>query len=324
MLTKNQKQKHNKYITGSKLGAILGLDPYVSKYTIYMQMKNLLDDDKNDLTTTDETDEMKMGSYMETVIHNFIRDEWGWNVFQPRENMGWKQHPKIPYIGCFVDRLLLDDDDQERIIAILEFKNVMTRMSIRTNEWNEGIPPHYHAQAYLEMMVYDTQIGYVVACFGGGPPKRFRIERDYAIDDFILEECQKFWIELKENRMPEVDGYESTTATIKKIYKHNYYDLLPGNDEILDLARNYEKFKEEEKKAITQKRLYYNKLISAVGNNSGFFFGDLDAKKPRVITWKKTKTTEKFNEEKFKEENPEEYAKYLDRREGYRRIYINI
>ncbi|MFW9872555.1 MAG: YqaJ viral recombinase family protein [Candidatus Thorarchaeota archaeon] len=309
MLTDIQLKLHNNHITGSKVASILRLNPYESKYECFARMKDLL-------PPKEQTDIMKAGLYAEEAIEKWCINEWGWKVVKLPETLAWREHNKYKMLGGFIDRLLNIHGNRSKFTHVGEFKNISYR---NKDSFENGIPEYYQCQLHFYNMLWELD-GILVACIGGNDYKYFHLDRNKEIEEFITEECVKFWEDLQNERWPDPDETDSTSSAIKQLFPRANDNLQPGTPEILESAIQYNHWREKEAEAKKEKQKFANIITNAIGDNLGFSFNDNKSR----ITWKQSKDSEKFNLDKFKKDHPDIYKEYLINISGARRLHIKI
>jgi len=259
-MTTEQREIHDQFITGSKVASILALPgAFVSKFSLFARMTGYeawpeLDDPR-----------LRAGTYAELMIAEWCRMEYGWKLVDGPE--GGAFHPQYPFIYGLVDRILIENG---RNLAVVEFKNVDFFMS---KEWVDGTPDKYLAQVYLYMMIHNLP-GWIVACFGGNRFERYEITRNAEIEDYILQECIKFWDDLKTEKWPVPDMGRTTGDTIRHLYANPNEKILPGSWEDFSLAKRYDSFNRAGKRIEAYREEYANILKNRIGDNIGMVFPD--------------------------------------------------
>ena len=287
-------KEHNSIITGSKVGAIIGVNEYCSAYTMFARMKGVE-------LWPEQTMKMRAGQYAEEMIEKWCKEEWGWDVQRPPE--AFKTHPNYNFLGGSVDRLRKDQNG--KFDAILEFKNV-------SRSW-EVVPSYYEAQCRFYSILWDLP-AILVACFGGCDFQSFEIPRDKTIEKFLLDKCLAFWENLQADIWPEPNASRETYTSIKARYP-THTDALTkeGNADLQNIFDKYIHYAGMEKKDAEAKQLYQNKLCNALGYHEQMVFPDGSS-----FSWKKTKDRKKFDSKTFEIEHTDLYQKYLTTTEGAR------
>lgn len=306
-LTEKQLELHNKSITGSKVASILSLPgAYQSKYELFAQMKGYAE------SNIEETERMKAGSYMEAGMRKWCRGEWSWTLRKgPEEGI---THPQYPFMYGLVDSIRTQNGHPG---AVVEFKNVDKFIQ---PQWEDGPPDKFKTQVYFYMQLLDLP-GVIVACFGGNHFELYELPRNPQIENYIIKKCCEFWDDLQNDRWPPVDGSESCTETLKKLYPDHNKNMLTGTEEQLQLAIEYEKAKAKVKDAEAEKSEMGNKLRDIIAENEGILF---PGGKDKVTNKKTNQKKMKFNEEQLEREDPETYKRYLYLPPGHRTLRVSV
>jgi len=200
-------------VTASKAAAIIGVSPWQSPYSLWMEMKGLTE-------PREQTSAMSRGNYLEPAILAWWRD-------QHPEIGDYAEQVWMPYqewAGATVDAAGADDDS-----IIVEAKS-----AARMDEWGDpgtdAIPPSYLAQVYFQLAVTGAARCYVPVI---GPYLDFSeyvVEADAAFQDDILARCKAFHDSLEADEPPELDASVATYNTVRK----QHADI---DDETVDLAQ---------------------------------------------------------------------------------------
>jgi len=305
MLTEKQLETHNRCITGSKIASILGLSPWNSKWQLFAEMHG--DIEPPDISTV----RMKMGGYAEKMMDEYVEKELGWNIASgPEEG---KFHPKYTFLWGLVDRLQLNETSQPA--RIIEYKNVSV---FAKKDWEEGPPDYYRSQIHFYSALWDLPATFFTI-FGGNDPQVFEVERDKEIEGYIIDQAVVFWDDLQNDRYPKPDGSDFCTKTLAKMFASPDAKLIPGDQDTLDMAIEYHNAQIQEKEVTERTNFWGNRLREAIGNHNGFLFDD-----GSKATWKKNKDSLKFDQKKFKDENPELAKGYYGLVPGPRVLRVDI
>lgn len=218
---------HNarKGITGSDIGAILGVSPFKSTYTLWAEKRGLVSD------RIEPSIPMRMGTLFEPAIRQLFAE----------------QHPEVEVIetGTWVsnsnpdykanpDALMIDNEGN---IGIVEIKHT-------SQYWSE-LPRTYFEQVhwYLHVLGLDFAI---VAAVTGGRYTEFVVTYDQSHADDVLDRVQAFQRLVDQNVEPDYDGSTSTYETIRTLSP----GLTDGETELghlwVNLANAKQRFDEAE------------------------------------------------------------------------------
>lgn len=286
-LTKEEWLRYRKKgITGTDAGAICGLNPYVSAFSVYQ-------DKTSDFIETVDNEAMKQGRDFEEYVAKRFEEETGLNV---RKANAIFQNEEHPIMLADFDRLIVGQK------AGLECKTVSPYSS---DKWADGnIPLHYQMQVqhYLAVSGYDCW--YIAALIFGKEFIIRKIERDEELISNLITIEERFWNEYVEKRiMPDPDGSKDCSEAIANLYfssdKEKTIELL-GVD--LDLKRRDELVnlieKMEKEKASIDQKIQLQLEDAAYGTTAGY-----------KVSWI-TSESKRLDTKRLKEEKPDIYNDY--------------
>lgn len=202
------------------------------------------------------------------------------------------------------------------IIAILDVRAIGINGPASTYEWdNDGVPPKYETQGLHAFAV--TGIGHVVYAAlvaNEGLVVRTRNYEDDDIQDLIEAEFG-FWENVETKTEPEVDGSESTYRALHKLFPAQVEGksvTLEGGQ--VDTYRQWANAKDMSDTAEKLATLLRAQLELIVGDAESVV---VDGK--AVITYKKSKDSERFDLDAFREANPELAKEFTNPVPGSRR-----
>ena len=183
-------------ISGSEIGAILGLSPFTSAYTLWAQKTGLIDSE------TVGNIAMRLGQLVEPAILQLYREQ---HPEQQVFEVGTFAHKDFDWAHANPDGLCVDESGNP---FILEIKHTATY-------W-DAIPEHYKAQVFWYMWVFDVKKA-VFAVVNAGRYKEYELD----FDDFefaaILDRVTKFRRLVETGEAPDWDGSESTFETVRSL-----------------------------------------------------------------------------------------------------------
>ena len=183
-------------ISGSEIGAILGLSPWVSAVTLWAEKTG-----KIERTVTANT-AMRLGTLVEPAIRQLYIEQHP--EHEVRE-VGTYASVHASWMHANPDAVCLDENGDG---YILEIKHTATY-------W-DAIPEHYKAQVYWYMYVFDLQKA-VFAVVNAGRYKEYELLWDDFEFAAILQAVTKFRKYVLDNVQPDWDGSESTYETVRQL-----------------------------------------------------------------------------------------------------------
>jgi len=202
------------------------------------------------------------------------------------------------------------------IIAILDVRAIGINGPASAYEWdNDGVPPKYETQGRHAFAV--TGISHVVYAALIANEGLVVRTRDYDTDDIqdLIEAEFGFWENVETKTEPEVDGSESTFRALHKLFPtpvEGKSVTLEGAQ--VDTYRQWANAKDMSDTAEKLATLLRAQLELLVGDAESII---VDGK--AVITYKKSKDSERFDLDAFREANPELAKEFIKPVPGSRR-----
>ena len=285
-----------KGIGGSDAGAVLGLNPYKSSYTLWAEKTGRIS------SYVPDNEAMRQGRDLEDYVAKRFEEETGKKV---RRSGFSYQSQKYPFMLANVDRLVVGED------AGLECKT--TSVLTKTKYDKGDIPASYYAQCMHYMAVTGASKWYIAVLILNKGFYWYSIERnEEEIQNLIAAESD-FWEMVVNNEEPIVDASDSTSSTLEKIYPQDNGEILDlfGQENEISLYLDIKsRIKELEKK----KKEYENTFKADLGN---WTFGHSNRYQ---MSWKQIES-ERLDGKRLKEEKPEIYDQYL-KKVNFRRFEV--
>jgi hypothetical protein len=136
--------KNPKKLTGTRIGAVLGLNGYKSDFGVWCEIARVAEEPftGNKYTEAGIAIEPKLGEWCKENISPYIVTPEQW--FKTSEKL-YDHFPKEPIFGGMWDFLVLDGPlGKGKPIGLVE-----TKTSSRPQDWTDGVPASYAAQALL-------------------------------------------------------------------------------------------------------------------------------------------------------------------------------
>lgn len=287
-------------ITGTDAGAITGMNPYASAFSVYQdKISNDVDDFDNEA--------MRQGRDMEEYVAQRFEEETGLKV---RRANAIYQNEKYPFMLADFDRLIVGQK------AGLECKTVSP---YGADKWADGkIPFHYQMQVQHYLAVSGFDCWYIAALILGKEFIIRKIERDEELIQNLITIEERFWKEnVLKHIMPDPDGSSNCTEQIHKLYftsEDNKSIQLIGFNQLLQRRAEIDaliKKMEAEKNTIDQKVKMEMKDASIATTED------------YRISWSSYAHTS-FDSKRLKEEQPEIYDQYSRSSNGRRFVVSKV
>lgn len=264
----------SQYIGGSDAGAVVGLNPYASPFSLWAEKTGRTPGFSGNLAT-------EVGTYLEEFVAQKFAAETGKRV--RKCNLSWF-NSKYPWAIANIDREVLGEDSG------LEIK---TTSELNLKKFN-GVefPEQYYAQCVHYMGVTGKARWYLAVLIGNRDFKTFTLERDEAEIAALMDAERDFWQLVQTDTPPAVDGTAATTSALAAVYadsNDDSVDLYPHAEDINWYITLGQQIKELEK----LRDEAANRIKAYMGSAGGGELGD----KYRV-TWK-TQTRRTFDTKRF-------------------------
>lgn len=292
MLTPEQKEQRLNYITGSDVGAILGVNEWSSPVQIWLQKtRREVAEDISDKPA------VKAGIRLEDAVAQWFCAETGKQVYKDDR---FFIHRSIPYFGGNIDRLITGED------ALLECK---TSQSDRG--WGAGylhgdnkIPDNYLCQVIHYCAVANISVAYVAVLIRGVDFRWYKYERDLELESNILSRCSDFWINhVKADVAPQPKTEDEVKTLLRGKVSEGFIEVTPYVDaainNLIEIRGELKELEEREKELKNIICAYMNDKQTLV-NNDGTI----------AVTWKQREGTVRFDTKAFKEKYPELYKDF--------------
>lgn len=228
------------YIGGSDAAAVIGLNPYVSAFSLWAEKTRQSPAFDGNLAT-------RTGTYLEPFVAKLFEEQTGKKVRNENASL---VNSDYPWAVADVDRMVVGED------AGLEIK---TTSSLATKKFKNGsYPPQYYVQVTHYLAVTGKAKWYLAILIGNSDFKVFEIERDESEIAALMQAEKEFWSNYVVPKIaPPPDGQEPTDESIKILYPESdggsmslfgrdvlldrYFDLA---DQIKELQRQQDEIKQ--------------------------------------------------------------------------------
>lgn len=196
-LTEEQLRERRTGIGGSDIAAVLGVDPYRTRWHVFADKLGIA-------APHEETRFTRWGHRLEAVI----ADEYAERHDVTLARCVTQRHATRTWQVVTPDRLIVDDD--ARSLWGLEIKN---KGFYQSKNWGEDgdsedtIPDEVQAQCHWSMALTELPRWDVAALLGGNDYREFVVRRDVDFEAVMLEEGEKFWRDHVLRQVPpDLDG----------------------------------------------------------------------------------------------------------------------
>jgi len=285
-LDKKEWLKYRKQgIGGSDAGAVCGLNPYRTAMQVYQ-------DKTSEETEEIDNEAMRQGREFEDYVARRFTEATGKKV---RRANAMFYHEKYPFMLADVDRMVVVEN------AGLE---CTTASSYMVDKWkDEKIPLSYQIQCLHYMAVCGAEAWYIAVLIYGKEFKYYRIERDEEMIADLIRIEEDFWQNyVLKRQIPSPDGSKLADSVIAEYYKQTIAETIPLTGFNEKIKRRQE-LSEIIGKMDTEKRQIEQELKLYLGE------AEIAENEQYRVSWKAVQSN-RLDEKRLKEEQPEIYEKY--------------
>ena len=292
------RQTRNLGIGGSDAGAIMGMNPWKSKYQLWLEKTGQAEPE--DISG-------KESVYWGTVLEAPVADRFAELTGKKIRRAGMMQNVKDPWMLANVDRLIVGEK------AGLECK---CTNAFSVKDWKEdNLPDSYYWQCQHYMMTTGLPVWYIAVLIGGNSFDYKAVPRHDDDIKALYEAEEEFWLKnVKEGIMPDIDGSELAQKALEAQYPGKNSDPIELPSEAAAILQLYYDFDKQYKEAKAAAEEQKNKLCAMLGDYEIGFIGD------KKITWKRYDGRITVNAKKLKKDYPEIYKQVTTQGKPFRKF----
>lgn len=251
-LTDEQLALRQSGIGASEIGAIAGLNPWMSAHDVWLV--------KRGLATNAGSVHSRMGQRIEAAVAAEYTEDQGAEL----GHFGTIVHPKHPWMMATPDACVFG------VRRIVEIKCVGWRLAHHWGSDADAIPEYYRPQVEWQLEVCDADECHVAAWIGGSDFRIYTIKRDRELAGILTEIGRKFWFDhVLTGTPPAVDGSEGARRMLDKLFPRNTKPMLPATPEIAEMAARLREAKALTERAEAEQAAAQNRIIEALGEAEG-------------------------------------------------------
>lgn len=298
------KQRLEMGIGGSESAAILGLSPYSCSAQVFYEKIGLA---RKGITTSlpmiigieDEDKIAKLWSHydanigIESIPANYEANKV---IRRPIKLNRIIWNPSYEALFANPDRLFKHGKGR----GVLEIKTIN---HWEAQKWESGVPIHYLVQIQHYMLVCNVPYAELAILEANNRLDIIPFERSAEIQDRILDQCTKFWNDVRQARyilanggiemdiehlVPPPDGSDAYTEFLKERYKDggtNPDEIIRATEDQLQTLAELVQIKEEADRLAREAALREQRLRDAMGEAPVLDFGERIGR----ITWRADK-----------------------------------
>lgn len=177
----------------------------------------------------------------------------------------------VEWLQCTPDWVVYDQqEDGSPVIVPFQIKNT----NWKAGEWEDGVPPGVLVQVQHEMLCFGAPWAYVAVLLTGNRLRWSKIMPDHHIQDQILDQGADFMHRMEAGIDMPVDGSEHTRKALFAMHPDDNGATIALSAELMEVARELDELKAEEKITKAALGLASNRLKAAMGANTFATFPD--------------------------------------------------
>lgn len=240
------------YVGGSDAGAIIGMNPYSSAFSVWAEKTGQVPEFEGNVST-------RVGTMLEDLVAKLFTEETGKKVQRLNFTI---VNDRYPWACANIDREIIGED------AVLEIKTTNSYVNVKQFR-NGEYPEMWYAQMTHYLAVTGAKKAYLAVLSEGRDFRIFELERDEGEIQALMEAEKEFWNEyVVPMKTPPVDGHSATTDAIKKVFDTEAGDTADLS-EFADLLR--------QRKALKESADNLKKEIDGIENRVKAFMGSSSA-----------------------------------------------
>ena len=263
------KEKKGK-IGGSEISAVLGLNPYKTRYQIWL-------DKTGRSPPIEENKYMRAGKLMEPAIVAFWEQETGFKVEINSADNELYNHPEYTFIGGTPDRIYYNGDQK----CILECKN--TRIPIDP----DNIPKHWWCQLQYYMGLTQSVRGEIAWLYQGVDFFHIPFNFSSVFWEYAIQQAKNFWINhIEKDIPPDPEGIDIDT-----IFNTHFIgkSVIAASETVETITRI--KTIREEKEILLKEEINLLRQLKMIMKDSEFLMNENNEV---IATWKSNKANKRI------------------------------
>jgi putative phage-type endonuclease len=187
------------FIGGSDESGLLGLNPWHSPFEVYQEKTG--EKAPEDLSSVER---VQWGILMEDTIATMYMRKTGKRLRRMNQRLSTMEYG-FP-LAAQIDRMIVGDK------IPLEIKNTdaMNR-KLWGEEGSSDIALHYYPQVQQQILLRDVAEAEVAVCFGGNTLVLYRVPRDQAFINDMIEAARLFWQRVQDRNPPDPISVEEAS-----------------------------------------------------------------------------------------------------------------
>lgn len=283
------------YIGGSDAGAIIGLNPYNSAFSVWAEKTGSVPEFEGNIRT-------RVGTYLEDLVAKLFMEETGKQVQRMNFTL---VNADYPWACANIDREVIGED------AVLEIKTTTSFGAIKKFRSGE-YPEQWYGQMVHYLAVTGAKKAYLAALENNRELRVFELDRDEEEIKALMDAEREFWnTYVLPKKTPPVDGHSATSEAIKKIFSEEAGDSIDLSG-FLDVFQQRKAVNEQIKNLKAELDGLDNRVKVAMGSMAKGTCGRFS------VSWK-LQNTSGLDRDKIKADFPEiDFSKYASQSRVFR------
>lgn len=290
-------------IGGSEISAVLGINPFESKYELYMRKTG-------EMGAKEENLAMRLGHKLENAVAELLQEEAGYQIIKNTAGNLIYLSEDYPFAEASPDRLayLPGAKKSKDNLCLVEIKTTQRPVD------PDDIPDHWYCQIQWYLGILGLKTAVLAWLVGGRDFGWTAIEFNGEFFQYLVGEGAKFADDLKNGVVPEA----VTAGDVALRYpKQVDGKVVEVSEEVALACEDYKKVCDELKALDARKNELSEVIKVAIADSESITYGGLT-----LATFKASKDSLKFDAKAFQAENPELAGKYMKNVPGGRSLRV--
>jgi putative phage-type endonuclease len=290
-------------IGGSDIAAIMGLSPWTSPYSLWIDKTRATADDA-------DNDSMEFGRRAEPMLAGYFEDRTGLVVAGEQT---WCSKPGDEWMRCTVDGFVFDgggEHSMDDALGVAEYKTTGDAPA----EWEREIPPYYQCQGQWTLAVTGLErvwFGVLHLAFGRPKFRVYELVRDEADIALLTKAARAFWFDhVVTGIAPATDGSEATTEALRDAWEPNDEATVEADLTVWTMLADLATFKARAKAIADDIAAHENAIKAHMAEATALTHGVDDKGRPVVLATWREQTADRIDAAALRAELPDVAAKF--------------
>lgn len=292
MITEQQRLERRHYIGGSDAAAILGISPYHSAVSLWMEKTGQIEPNEES-----PSEPAEWGNLLEDVVSREYARRAGIKIARVNQT---QRHTEHPWMRANLDR---------RVVGRPEIVEIKTVRGL-----GDEPRPDHTAQVRHYMAVTQAERAHLVYLVAGQRLQSFIIERDPAAEAALIEAEQAFWQCVQSRTPPAIQRLSDWRI----LHPQDNGSVITADPEAAYALKRLYTLKAKIREMDMLAEACEGTIQGLMGDAAELVAPDGTT----LVTWRTAKPTERIDTKRLREEQPELVAQYTTTRPGSRRFVL--